>query len=1225
MGMHYTDDQWKVITTHDRDLLVAAAAGSGKTAVLVERIIGMISDEAHPVDVDRLLIVTFTKAAAAEMRERIGSAIAKKVQENPENRHLRRQEALLHNAQITTIDSFCSFILKNNFNDIGLDPDFRTMEEGEKKLMLQDSMAEILEEFYAGGEEDFYHVVEAYCPDGREENLERVILKLYDYSRSCSFPEEWLQECMHNYEVDTIEELRRTSWMQEVMNYAMTIGTGIRRLLEEGLELAQMPEGPKRYENIFRTDLEEAEKLTQCNTYDEIRAVLNRWEWGRMPTVKDTECDVALKDRAKSNRDCAKNSVAKLKNELFADSEETVLADMRICRELVSVLVRLTLALGERFAQKKRSRKLIDFSDMEHDALRILVRRDENGTLVPTDTAREYQEYFHEIIVDEYQDSNQVQEDLLRSISSTFREGGRPNMFMVGDVKQSIYRFRLARPEIFMEKYRRFTPDGERERKIELSCNFRSRREVLDSVNDVFRRIMIPGVGNVEYDDRAALNYGANYPDPEEKNTYKTEYILLDGDGLEGKTARETEAQYVALRIRDIVGRLDVLDKENGLRKARYSDIAILLRKGKGLADTYHSVLTENHIPAHVQSSCGYFDALEVRTLLNMIKVLNNPYQDIPLFGVMRSLFGGFTDDEIAVLRAGRREHLYTTLRNAAQDPFFDGPERKQIENAVDITSIKEKAAALLDRIDRYREMALFQPIHQLLRIMVRETHYKDYLAVQPNGEQCIANVEMLIEMAVKFDASSYHGLFRFVQYIDQLVKYEIESGEPSILDENADVVHIITIHKSKGLEYPVCFLCGTGSEFNLRDTQQAVLMDVDLGIATKMIDVERRLTADSLYRRMMAERAEQEAIGEEIRVLYVAMTRAREKLIITGTPSKWKPKTEEILDKQAQNAGRGKPFDTMQVVEMKSYMKMLLTAISYGCDTIDFKEINHQDLVAMQTRQEVVEAGAYTWIHTLRQRAMQGEPADVNLYDSLRERFGKTYSHPELERLYVKASVSDLKQKHILELDGQRESGEVRMFEADTEEKTDSMFEESIPRFLREEEEVAGTTRGTAYHRVLELLDLAEATSVEQICTQMRRMVECNRMDASYYDLVNPKKICHFAKSSLADRMLAAEKLGRIWREQPFVFGLPADEVDASFPREEMVIIQGIIDVYFEEEDGLVVVDYKTDRIGRPQDLADRYRVQIDYYTRALEQMTGKPVKERILYSLYLQEEVPC
>lgn len=1252
MAFHYTDDQLKVIQLHNRDLLVSAAAGSGKTAVLVERIIRMLEREENPIDVDRLLIVTFTKAAAAEMRERIGVAIAKRVAENPDNKHLRRQEALLHNAQITTIDSFCTFVLRNNFNDIGLDPDFRAIEDGEKSLMLHDCMEEVLENFYAEGNESFYRTVDAYCPDGNEQKLESLISQLYIYSQSYPFPEEWLKSCVEAYRVESAEALQNTKWMQDMLGYVHRLLQWAVKSEREAIPLAQTGYGVEKYVPVMQHDLEQLEALCECETYAEIKRRLEMLEWDKAPSIRTDSCDFELKEKLKNLRAGIKEALGDMHGSYFADSLETVFTDMEICKEQVETLVALALALGELYAERKKKRKLIDFSDMEHYALQILIKRDEEGNVVPTETAREYQDYFEEIMVDEYQDSNLVQELLLTAVSREARN--TPNMFMVGDVKQSIYQFRLARPEIFMGKYDTYEEAGALEaemsgghalqQKIELSRNFRSRREVLDSVNDVCCRIMTKEVGNVEYNERVALYYGANYPEAETEDLYKTELCLIDSGDAKGEEKKRLEAEYIALRIKQMVGSFTVCNKDGSTRKARYGDMAILLRSGKGLADSFHQVLEQNGIPSHVQSSGGYYDAPEIRTLLNMIEVLNNPYQDIPLYGVMNSVFGNFTNEEIAILRARRKEHLYVTLREVAEKGIDEELSAdSELKDLVDITSIKNKAARLLELIDRYRDMAVYQPIHELIRILVRESHYMDSLSVQNLGDQAIANVEMLIEQAVQFDSSSYHGLFRFVQYIKQLIKYEVDTGEASILDENADVVHIITIHKSKGLEYPVCFLANVNHTFQLKDSGDGVLMDIDMGIATKMVDVERRLTADTVFRRFLCRKMNESAIGEELRILYVAMTRAREKLIMTGVASpKDSEKVETIREKQ-QLGEETRPADYVTVAGMRSFKAILLDALENGCRSIEYSVCDAEQLLDMQVRQEMKELTAEQLIAELHDRATEGEVADPELYHRLKDNLARVYAHPELTGLYSKTSVSELKMAHIRELEEASENAfETQLFEdASTQEPVEEeafepaksakpvevveAFEEYVPAFLRTEETVEGTTRGTAYHRVLELLDLTRVGSIDEIRDQMMEMVEKDQIDASACELVSPWKIKKFTESKLAKRMAEASARGQLYKEQPFVLGLPANEVRSEFPEEELLLIQGIIDVYFVEENGIVLADYKTDRIDTKEHLTNKYKVQIDYYTRALEQLTGKPVKERILYSLYFGEEVPC
>ena len=1187
--MEYTPQQQQVIKLHDRNLLVAAAAGSGKTAVLVERIVKMIADEDKKIDIDRLLVVTFTKAAAAQMRERIGSAISKKIMEQPDNEHLKKQELLLHNAQITTIDSFCLYVVRNNFNDIDLEPDFRIADEGEIKLLKKEAMAETMEVFFEEASEDFHYLLEAFCPDGKEMMLEEYIEKIYRFSQSYPFPEEWLRQCTDNYEAVTVEEMQALPFMQQGMRHVHLVLEAAMAQYEEAVNISKLPAGPAAYLKNLADEYDMLKHLSACTDYMHMADAFENVAFSRLSRV-GSDCMPELKLRVQDIRNTVKGAMEKIRKKYFFDTPQNVFNDLKISGRLARTLIALTLKFEELFSEKKRKRKVVDFNDIEHFALKILITH-EDGKYVPTQTAKEYSDYFHEILIDEYQDSNLVQEYLLWAVSG--ETDGRENRFMVGDVKQSIYKFRLARPEIFMEKYDTYTKQESKSQKIELSMNFRSRREVVDSVNMVFSRIMRKELGNIDYSEDAYLYYGASYKggNAEEnegeavKERYKTEYAVIDTGDIKSEEARETEAMYIAKRIHEIVGKLPVTGKDGIMRPASYKDIVILLRATTGFDEVFKRVFEKEEIPFFIPSKTGYFTTEEVVTLLYFLKVLTNPYQDIPLFGVMKSVLFNFSENEIALLRQEKKEHLYTSI--------------------LKVCDTDEKCRNFAAFIDKYRDMAVYMPIYELLLAIIRETYYIEILSALPNGVQKCANVNMLLEKAVAYGETSYRGLFHFVRYIEQLVKYEVDYGEANVADESADVVSMYTIHKSKGLEFPICFLAGTGKGINLRDDYQPVLMDIEMGVSTKVIDVEKRVYADSIYRNMMEIKGISDVIGEEIRLLYVAMTRAKEKLIITGTTNKAREKFE---------AGSN-TIDYIKLTEMKSFMDMLVLGISEDEDKIRVHITNRDETEEALVKRDVSLMLLKQQIDEAVREKNNDAYINAELYSRLKERLALRYPHENLSNLYTKTTVSNLKMEAMEKLYQEEEGIQQFVFEENEE--------EYIPDFIEKKERVSGVKRGTAYHRVLELMNLDEAENEGAIAKQIDEMIERKEIDASYKEMVSFNKLWGFAKSNMAQRMRKASHEGRLFLEQPFVMGIPANEVDATFPKEEMLLIQGIIDVYFEEDGELVLADYKTDRVNDENELINRYRAQLDYYAKALQQLTGKHVKEKIIYSLYLMKEI--
>ena len=954
MAMNFTPDQQRVIDTRGCNILVSAAAGSGKTAVLVERIIQMITDERHPVDIDRLLIVTFTSAAAAQMRERISKAVAQKLEEHPESEHLQKQTSLIHNAQITTIDSFCLFVIRNNFNEIGLDPAFRVADESEVKLIEADVMGRLLEEAHTEPTERFLHFIECYSTGTNEKKIEEAILRLYHFSMSYPFPEQWLIERLEDYRIGEIGELSNKKWFQCALAYIRTILQECKNRLHQALELANSVGGPIQYMDNLVSDIGLIEKFQRATDYNELYDLFTYSAFTRLSGRKAEGVDPILKEMVKAIRDEVKKNIADLKKFLFQISVENTLRDMAACQESVEELVSLTLDFKKMLDQSKRDRNVIDFSDMEHFALQILLKqgaedRMESSRMVPSNTALELQDYFEEIMIDEYQDSNEVQELLLKCISG--EDKGRFNRFMVGDVKQSIYKFRLARPEIFMQKYDTYVINDQRSSnvRIDLSMNFRSRREVTDSTNFICSQLMTAKVGNVEYDERAALYVGASYIEPaqmDENDIYRTELLIASQDSLlsqeseqEGAqqapkySEKEIEAVMVAERIRQIVGSFPVTDGATGeVRPAKYSDIVLLFRATAGWDEDFRRILSERGIPVHVTSRAGYFETLEIQGIVNFLRVLDNPLQDIALFGVLKLPFFDFTETEITYIRCFARDYqaqqeqnkklyLYEQIQLYYDHVYLAG-EAKQEERG---TVNQAKLERFLKMIEAYRKKVAYTPIKELLQELIADTSYDAYVGSMPGGEQRIANIGLLLEKAGTFQNTSFYGLFHFIRYLETIQEQDVDFGEANILDENADVVRIMTIHKSKGLEFPICFVCGLSKQFNQMDMRQSILMDVDLGVGVDYIDPGLRLKRKTMRKNVVAQRMKEDTRGEDLRVLYVALTRAKEKLILTGYIHDLDKKIANNVYLTMESAEK-LPYSVM--MGAVSYMDMILAAL---------------------------------------------------------------------------------------------------------------------------------------------------------------------------------------------------------------------------------------------------------------------------------------------------------
>ena len=1212
MSMTWTKEQQKVIDLRNRNILVSAAAGSGKTAVLEERIIAMLTRDREPVDVDRLLIVTFTEAAAAEMKERIRNAIEKKLEEYPQDEHLKQQATLIHNAQITTIHSFCLSVIRDHFPAISIDPGFRVGEEGELKLLRHDVLEEILEEKYQEADQRFLDFTDAYGSGKSDKKIEELILKIYEFSRSYPDADGWLDSCVSAYEVETVSELENSPGIRIVMNNVRIYLEDAKAMVEQGLMICQSEDGPMVYENALLNDHQLVEELLGIGQYRHLSEKMQKINWVRLAPLRDKSVSEEKAEQVKLIREEVKGVIKSLVQQYFYQDPQAMIRDLKACYPAVLELTGLVKQFAERFEQKKRAQNMIDFSDMEQYALQILTRKTYEG-LVPSAIAEEYQQQFLEIMIDEYQDSNLIQETILNSISTC--RVGRYNVFMVGDVKQSIYRFRLSRPELFLEKFNTYDVEDSLTQRIDLHKNFRSRKEVLESVNDIFRQIMTKNLGGIVYDDQAALYPGAEYPAGEHLDTevlvidrdvdaweeeLETESAASDTDNR-NMSARELEARAIAGRIRTLIREQKVVDKKTGkLRPARYSDIVILTRSIRGYADVFTEVLSREGIPACAGTREGYFGTQEIGVILDYLRVLDNRKQDIPFAAVLTSPVGGLSEEELAVIRSFDRD---VPFYQAASEYRMNGTQKQ----------IREKLERCLGQMERFRIVVPYTPMHELLWKILEETGYGDFVSAMPGGGQRRANLEMLIEKARAFESTSYKGLFHFIRYIEQLQKYDVDYGEASMEDEQSDTVRIMTIHKSKGLEFPIVIVAGMGKRFNLQDARSSVVLHAGLGIGLDAVDLERRTKSPGIIKKIIQKEEVLDSLGEELRVLYVAFTRAKEKLILTGTLSNVKKKMEDYGMARWQG---GKELTFERLSTASSYWDWVLPALlRLQMDSpITFQILTIEDIVEEEVEEEAVAR--------MTKEVLEHWDTD-RVYDQeaawkIQEQFSYEYPYATGSSQKLKYTVSELKKRaYAME----------QPAEAD-EEQGELLYEEPeavplIPGFLQETEELTGASRGTVYHRVMELLEFSEVYDEAALNQQLKRYVETGKMTQDMADCIGVKDILYFLNTQTGQRMRCAAGRKRLRKEQPFVLGVDADELYPGEQSGDLILVQGIIDVYFEEDDGLIVLDYKTDKIYDAKELADRYRAQLDYYAKALTQMTGKPVKEKIIYSFTMKKEI--
>ena len=1267
--MGWTKAQQKVIDARNKNILVSAAAGSGKTAVLVERIITMISEGDSPMDIDHLLVVTFTNAAAAEMRERIGKAIDKKLQESPDNLHLQRQISLLQSAQITTIHSFCLNVIRNYFHRIDLDPSFKIAEEAEITLMKSDVISDILERWYEEGREDFHDFVESYSHSKSDLPIEDLILQLHGFSMSDPWPKAWIARMRQNFVVTSVEEMKDTIWMKELLVYVKAVLIDLEKKNTQALSICHEANGPTAYEAALLSDRSILKALRTAETYEEYAKLFSGITHDRLSNKKEEEVQPWKKEMVKGLREEVKKGIKDLTGQYFFQSPEEMVADLQAVGKIMQVLFDLTLEFMEEFSKKKEEKNLIDFNDLEHFALKILVKEEESGESSPTEAALELSELFEEILIDEYQDSNMVQETLLRSIS---REAiGRPNRFMVGDVKQSIYKFRLAMPEIFMKKYSCYScedvdPEGETNyyQRIDLDKNFRSRDIVLQYVNRIFEQIMQSSVGGIVYDEAASLKYGELYEETLTENhlseevssriAQEVEFLLVteESDEEEGGTAfeeqssdtmdrfeenedeavytkKELEARAIARRIKELTnpdtGMLVFDQKAKLHRTASLRDIVILLRSMAGWSEVFVNTLMQEGIPAYADTGTGYFQTVEIMTILNMLHIIDNPRQDIPLVGVLYSPMVGMTTTELALIRAcDRNVGMYSALLTFAgmikEQESVDEKEASEValEQYGSETQLKSKVIHFLEQLEYYRSLVNHKPIHELIQLVLDDTGYYYYASAMPGGEQRQANIDMLISRAVRFEKGSYSGLFHFIRYIEKLRKYEVDFGEAAISGEQDNTVRIMSIHKSKGLEFPIVIVAAMGKQFNMQDQRSSIVLHSELGVGPEYIDSKLRTKVPTLMKKVIQKKVQVENLGEELRVLYVAMTRAKEKLILSG----YLKSKEEI---------KGKEFSFFELLSAKSYMEWVLPAMVNRMGSRPEAEIDAMywkkgDMsITILSKSELLQNEITKQLFLQKDiqelEAIDGDKSyDSGLKEEIKSRFNYEYKYSKEANLKVKMTVSELKKLGQY----QDEEQSVKLYPATKDnDKEKSQVEATVPAFLRQEEAITGTDRGTLYHKVLELIDLTRVRTREELSLELENLIRLNKLNP--LDIVKLKQdyIFNFISSGIAERMRNAQKANKVYKEKQFVMGISASEVLTDTESKELILIQGIIDVFFEENGEFVLLDYKSDLVQDEKQLIHRYKVQLQYYKRALEQMLSRPVKEMIIYSLPLGREI--
>lgn len=1341
----WTQEQQNVIDSRGGNLLVAAAAGSGKTAVLVERIIQMILNSDLKIDIDKLLVVTFTNAAASEMRERIGDAISKKLDENPEDEHLQDQLVLLNKASITTIHSFCLEVIKSNFHKINLDPNFRIGDETECSLMKLEAIDETFDILYEQNDEEFCYLVDCYAEKRGDSNLQNLILSIYSFVMASPYPKVWLKESAEDFNITDDFDFATSKWAKAILETVKIQMEGIEKSLCKAIEDVYGIDELVTFTDKLKIEYEKIKEiLYACDTswsdaYRQISSMtFENYAKGVKRIPKDAPSYIKEeKDKAKKIRDNAKKSIEKIKTSVFNKNYDDLKDEIKFLYPIVKSLSDVVLMFEQIYSQKKRDKGIIDFNDIEHFALQILTETDENGDFVfdeegkniPSDIALEYREKFYEIFIDEYQDSNQVQEVIL----STIAKQKEPNRFMVGDVKQSIYRFRQAKPEIFLQKYATYDTDlSSKYKKIMLYKNFRSRKEVVDSVNYIFEHIMSKNLGEIDYNEEEKLNLGANFEEVEDEKIIlggATEIHLMekkvpevedpDEEEEEGEDldASQIEARMVGKIIRDIMRPnengeiMQVFDKKlETYRNVEYKDIVILLRATSAWAPVFAEELINMDIPTYADMGQGYFETMEIQVIMSFLKVIDNPMQDIPLIAILRSPIYGFTPEDFIDIRiTDKKVSFYEAMRmfvgekidlsNAEGQDIAEDEISDDIGNEIIDVNINEensyvdadmddyyqninyedfeyeneefiyndevmyesyisenveddliyeinsniegdeesqkselelKVRRFLDDLKELQEKSMYMSTDEFLWYIYTNSGYYAYCGALPGGSQRQANLRILFERAKQFEETSFKGIFNFINFISKLKKSNSDMGSAKTLGENANVVRIMSIHKSKGLEFPIVICSGMGRNFNTMDFRKDVLYHHELGYGPQIVDFERRISYPSIAKEALKCKINIENISEEMRILYVALTRAKEKLIITSSIKD----IEQNMHKWSSNISTEKMVSKYDILNGKNYMDWMMPAIIKHKDLEDIRETyNLSTSISMEDESKW---SVKTWSRDdidfekhekegIREvlNTMDLYEHDTEYYEQIEKKLNFEYPYLGVVKKAASISVTEIKKRQE-EYEEQDDS--LGLYKHKTTLKKPKFLSES-----QKTEKITGARRGTIVHLIMEVLDFEKINTESEIKAQIQDLVKRRIITEKESQVLSPRKIMRFFKSPIAKRMLSSKF---VKREQKIYTQIKMNDIylnDEIFKNNretyenESVMLRGVIDLYFEEDDGLVILDYKTDFVdeNNKKEIIHKYKKQIEIYADVLSKLTGKKVKEKYLYLFGIDKQV--
>lgn len=1254
----WTKEQRQVIESRNTNLLVSAAAGSGKTAVLIERIIELVLDEKNPIDINKLLVVTFTKLAASEMRERVSKAIEKKLEENPENEHLQKQLLLLSGADITTIDSFCKDVLISYAHLVNLDSNIKVIDPSENEVLAKEVMEELFEELYENNDESFLRLVNWYAKKNTDEGLLQLLLNVNNFVNSHPFPKIWLNEKAEFFNTSTKDD----DFYLE--NYILDIAKDVDMDLEffelsikNNLKKIENYPELEKYIDIYNILLdalfvvkESLKNFLKDNTkFDELKKSSYEFLNSNFGSFRISKCDEEVKEiynKVKKELDSIKSEISESLKTLNLDIEN-IKRESDLIYPYVRSISDVVIKFKEKFWEKKQKFNYVDFADIEHLALEILVDIDEDGNIKPSKTALEYQEKYSEVFIDEYQDSNLVQEILLSAVAK------ENNRFMVGDVKQSIYRFRQADPSIFMEKYENYNRIEDDidsfNKKIMLYANFRSRKEILEGTNLVFSKIMKKETGELDYTVDERLNPMASFKESDENvggaveillvdeksdEEYEDEIILTDeySEDFEEMKSFKLECIKIANTIYNMMNNKEnpfkVYDKNlDDYRKVEYKDIVILMRSPSSNTKILEEVFLEYNIPIYAESTGGYFDTFEVDTIINLLKIIDNPMQDIPLISVMYSPIYNFTSKELSEIRLVDRElKFYELLIKILED--------EDIEIRI---SLKEKISKFISDLKLFIQKKSLVSADELIWFLYKYTGYYNYVGLLDMGEQRKTNLMLLFEKAKNYEKNSYKGLFNFVNYI-QKISLKSDISEAKLISEDANVVKIMSIHKSKGLEFPIVFLANTNKKFNFRADDSNLVLHQKLGFGAVVYDMDKKTSFNSIMKKKIEKFKKNEQIAEEMRLLYVAMTRAKEKLIITGRVKDYENLREEISSGIDERGN----ISNYKILKINNYLDWILSSIdnltvygkSLNCLGREENFSGNEDLkFQLNVNTKTEEFIEYQRIkEEIKTNEIISEEDDIEVKNEMRtvkqfleDRFNKEYIYKNVLNKPSSITVSEIK----------------KMIQEEDEEKHQKYYKENFvlktPSFIHQGEEKVGfnsAEKGTIFHLAMQLLDFSKFDTEdvskirEEVKLQINSFVEKNIMSLDEVETIKINWIVKFIQSDIFKEIYIANKSEKLFKEKAIDYNIKLKNLfkDENISEDEKIMVVGIIDLFFENENGeIILLDYKTDYVTKEnlEEVKARYKVQLDLYKSAIEDISGKKVSKKGLYLFGINEFV--